>query len=254
MKKLCFLLPFLFCQSVLFAQYTPAEERTGTRVIASYDFLIGVPSGDFAKNQIRTSYGFAGNLLFEVREPVSIGIDVGWQQYDKENDFFTEIGDDGFEYLTEEETKNNILTFSGVIRAQPQVNFPLKPYLEGQFGTNFFYTRTVFSDADSDEQLDSRTDRTEWALTYGGAAGVMVNLWGDLLFLDLKCVYRRGNNATYYVRDEDLNNRVPLDNFELKTSPTDILIPQIGVAFYLSEGKGKEQPADNYDYEEDLQP
>ena len=245
MKKIQILTLFIFCQIALFAQHE--EDAGGTRVISSFDFIIGVPQGDFAANQIRTTYGFAGNLLFEVRRPVSLGVDVAWQQYDKENDFFTEIGEDGFEYLTEEEAKNNILTFSGVARLQPEVNFPLRPYFEGHFGTNLFYTRTVFTDADTDEELNSSTDRSEWALTYGGAAGVLVNLWGDLLFLDLKCAYRRGNNATYNVRIEGSNASIPIDNFELKSSPTDMLIPHIGIAFYLSDGRGSRQEEDIFE-------
>lgn len=212
--------------------------------------LLGIPQGIFADKQIRSGFGFGGNLFFEVREPISLGLDVGWQKYDTESDVFIEIDQEGFSYLTEEETSNQILSFKAALRLQPEIDFFVKPYVDGYFGVNRFYTRTTFKDADTDELLDSSNNHSDWALTYGAAAGFLINVKQELLFIDLKCGYHIGNTAEYYTRIEGSGAAIPLDNFELSRSPTNFILPQIGITFLITSNNIDEEEVEEY-YEEE---
>lgn len=248
MKKLLFLALLSFSISSIYGQ-TEFEEpiKEGKQAISGMNFILGFPVGAFKEKQPEIGIGFSGNVLVEVRKPLSVGLDVSWQQYDSEFDFFLETNQNTFEsFTTKEEANNNILGINAVFRVEPEVNFFLKPYLEGTFGVNRFHTKTVFSDADSDEQLNTISEHSDWALTYGAAAGVLVNVWQGLLFLDLKCAYRIGNTAQYYTRIEDANFAVPLDNFELRQSPTNMVIPQIGLTFLLNTLEEEEYFEEEY--------
>ena len=242
MKNLLLLLVLMWCGSLtLCAQDTDGYEREKRTASANVNFMLGIPQGIFAERQLFTGFGFGGNVVFEVKKPLSVGLDVGWQRYDSENDFFSEFDEFGFEVITEEEASNQILSLHGLVRVQPAVNFFLQPYAEGTFGFNRFYTRTTFTDADTDEQFNSVNENSDWALSYGGAAGVLINVWQNLLFVDLRCAYRLGNTAEYFTRIEGRDVPIPIENFELQRSPTNMLIPQIGITFLLNDPDWEEE-------------
>ena len=235
MKKYSLFILFALLFSSTYAQTdVDLEVQTKNKATANLNILAGLPMGSFKERQAEVSFGFGGNLLFEVKKPVSIGLDVIWQQYDSASDFFIEFDEFGNAFDVEEEINNNIFGISGLIHVQPDIDFFIKPYAEGSFGINRFHTKTVLTDVAFNEQINVISNNSDWALTFGGAAGFLINVWQDLLFLDLKCVYRAGNTAEYYTRIEGANFTIPLDNFELKTSPTNMLIPQIGITFLLT--------------------
>lgn len=220
---------------------TDLEDRQKIKATASFNFLAGIPIGLFQERQQKTGFGFGGNMLFEVRKPIAIGFDVAWQKYDNQSDFFIDFDEFSNPFDVEEQVNNNILSFNGLIHIQPDINFFIQPYVEGTFGVNRFHTKTVFTDVTFDEQINVISNNSDWAINYGASVGFLVNVWRDLLFLDLKCAYRVGNTAQYYTRIEGANFTIPLDNFELKTSPTNILMPQIGVTFLLSYPEGYDE-------------
>ena len=242
MKK--YLLFALLCISSFLVQAqtnADLEETQKIKSTASLNVLAGIPTGLFEERQPKTGLGFGGNLLFEVRNPISIGLDIGWQKYDKETSFFIEFDDFGEAFNVKEETSNNILGLNGLIHIQPEINFFLQPYVEGTFGVNRFHTKTIFTDVTYDEQINVSTNQSDWALTYGGAFGFIVNVWRDLLFLDFKCAYRVGNTVEYYTRIEGANFTVPINNFELKSSPSNMLMPQIGITFLLNNSEEEKE-------------
>ncbi len=242
MKK--FLLLALFALSFLSLQAQneiDEEAKTKTKATANFNILAGIPIGLFKEKQADTGFGFGGNLLFEVRKPISIGFDMAWQKYDDELNFFVEFDEFGNPLDTKEETSNNILGFNGLIHVEPELDFFIQPYVEGSFGLNRFHTKTVLTDVATDEQFNTINNHSDWSLSYGGAFGLLINVWRDLLFIDLKCAYRVGNTAEYYTRIEGANFTVPLDNFELKTSPTNMIMPQIGMTFLLSHPEEREE-------------
>ncbi len=246
MKKI-FLFSLFILSSVSLRAQTEmdAEVKTKTKATASLNALAGIPVGIFDENQSRWGLGLGGNLLFEIREPISIGADFSWQSYDRESEFFIEFDEFGNPFDLKEEASNHILGFSGLVHVEPDLNFFIQPYFEGTFGVNRFYTKTVLTDVSLDEQINVNNNHSDWSLSYGGALGLLINVWQDLLFIDLKCAYRVGNTAEYYTRIEGANFTVPITNFELKTSPTNFLMPQIGVTFLLNN------PEEDEYYEEE---
>jgi len=240
-KYLLFLLFTLSFLSLHAQDEIGVETKTKNKATANLNGFAGIPIGVFKERQNKTGFGWGGNVLFEVRKPVSIGFDFTWQEYDDESDFFIEFDEFGNAFDTEEETSHHILGLNGLIHLEPEVNFFIQPYLEGTFGFNRFYTKTVLTDAATDEEFNTTNNHSDWALSYGGAAGILINLKQNLLFLDLKCSYRVGNTAEYYTRIEDANFSVPLNNFEQKISPTNMLLPQIGITFLLNNPYEEEE-------------
>lgn len=235
MKKfLIFTLIILSFLSVQAQDETNLEVETKNKATANLNVFAGIPMGIFKDRQAETGFGWGGNVLFEVRKPVSIGFDVAWQRYDRDTDFFIEFDEFGDAFDTEEETSHQILGLNGLVHLEPEINFFIQPYVEGTFGFNRFYTQTTLTDANTNEQFNSVNNHSDWALSYGGAFGLLVNVKQKLLFIDLKCAYRVGNTAEYYTRIEDANFSIPLNNFERKISPTNMLMPQIGITFLLN--------------------
>lgn len=242
-KYLLFALLSIYFLSVQAQDDSNLEVETKSKATANLNVFAGIPLGIFKERQAETGFGWGGNVLFEVRKPISLGVDVAWQRYDRDSEFFIEFDEFGDAFDIEEETSNHILGLNGLIHLEPEINFFLQPYLEGTFGVNHFYTRTTLTDANTNEQFNSTNNHSDWALSYGGAFGLLINVKQNLLFIDLKCAYRIGNTAEYNTRIEGANFFVPIDNFELKTSPTNMLMPQIGITFLLNnpEEYGEEE-------------
>lgn len=252
MKKYLFFTLFVFSFLSMKAQSeieTDSEIKTKIKATASLNILGGIPMGLFQERQTKTGFGFGGNLLFEVRKPISIGLDIAWQKYDRDAAFFIEFDEFGDAFDTEEETSNHIFGFNGLIHIEPEVNFFIQPYGEGTFGVNRFYTKTTLTDATTNEQFNTVNNNSDWSLSYGGAFGLLINVWQDLLFIDLKCAYRIGNTAEYYSRIEDADFTVPLNNFEIESSPTNMLMPQIGVTFLLNNPEEYSEEEKHYEEE-----
>jgi opacity protein-like surface antigen len=143
---------------------------------------------------------------------------------------------DGFLTDVELETTSNILFLHGMLRIKPDVNFFVQPYFDGLIGYKVLYTRTKLVDllADEDRVLESETNQSDWAFSYGGAIGVQIDLSRRKnIYLDLRCAYLPGASAQYLVRREDTGQVFdePIEAFEEKSSPTAVLLPQIGVTF-----------------------
>jgi len=240
-KYLLFALLSLSLLSLKAQDETISEEKTKNKATANLNAFAGIPMGAFKEKQAEIGFGLGGNVLFEVRKPISIGFDFGWQKYDSDSEFFIEFDELGNPFDIKEETSNHILGLNGLIHIEPDMNFFLQPYVEGTFGLNRFYTKTVLTDVSTNEEFNTINNHSDWAVSYGGALGILINLRQELLFLDLKCAYRLGNTAEYYTRIEDANFQIPLSNFEKKTSPTNMLMPQIGITFLLNNPEEYEE-------------
>ncbi len=201
-------------------------------------FFLGVPVNAFAEKLDKVAVGGSFDILYRFRHmPVSAGIQAGFSRYDTEKLKFTDIVD-GEEVEFEWKTRSNIWLFHGVIRLEPPLNINIYPYLDGMIGTKRIYTRTILTDEFSDDEpIESYTDNSRWVFSFGAAVGLQIPLTklGDIM-LDFRCAYLQGNHAEYYVRKEDAGViEDTIDAFELKSSPTMMLIPQIGVTLYISD-------------------
>jgi hypothetical protein len=230
----------------------PLQAQDGTRTLFGGGLQFGIPMDAFRENLTNTGVGGGFSLLFRWGQlPVYLGMDVGIMKYDGEA-ILQRINIAGFFKDYELRTKNNILTAHLALRLQPESTWPVQPYLEGMFGTKGLFTVTNLVDItiNGTEIVDSNTDESDFAFSYGISGGFGFYVFGnDGIGIDLKCTYLPGGNASYLVRRNDLTVGMisdPLDAFEKKNSPTTLLVPQIGITIKLSRLNDEEAP--EYDY------
>lgn len=197
-------------------------------------FHLGVPMDDFRDNLDQVGIGAGGFVIVNVNDsPLSVGTDVSGLGFDSEElRYNANIG--GFLKSYRLRTTSSAFLGHALVRFQPNVNFAVKPYVDGMVGFKNLFTRTTLTDEDLAETIDSGNDQRDWAFSYGGAVGVQIAFSRAAnLVLDLRCAYLQGSNASYLVRRSDTGIPLedPIDAFEERTSPTTLLIPQIGITF-----------------------
>lgn len=239
MKYLNFCLLLLLATTVAKAQETDSNPW---RMYLNGNFQLGIPQQDFKENLDRIGFGGGGLLLFQLGTmPLYAGAEFSGMSYDRESiDYTVNVG--GFLRDYELRTSNSIFMMHGMLRIQPNIDGPVKPYLDGMVGTKNLFTRTRLIEDDNDGDPDnndeeSRIENGDWAFSYGGALGMQIDISRSQgILLDLRCAFLPGTNASYLVRKpgDNVNYDEPIDAFEKKSSPTTLLMPQIGLTFLLS--------------------
>lgn len=211
------------------------------------NFQVGIPLDAFRDNLDRL--GFGGGVLFLVNignSPISLGADLSIMGYDSETaEYSVRVG--GFVKDYELTTSSNIFLGHAVMRIQPVKHGFISPYIDGMIGFKNLFTSSTLTDLDFSESVDSDIDESDWTLSYGGAFGLQFHFNKTRnLSLDLRCAYLPGNNASYLVRAPDpiggFNYDDPLDAFEKKNSPTNLLLPQIGLTYKFWNTTAQEIP------------
>jgi hypothetical protein len=231
---------FLSCQFLYLLGQKNQEELPPPPpfVKINLSFQTGVPLQEFQETLDDVAFGVGIDALGKIKGiPVWLGAQTGFMMYDRETeDFLDNVG--GIEREYKWRTRNNIWIFHGMFRIQPEIDFPIRPYFNGMAGFKRFLTTTsLLDDEVEDQRLERFVDHSDWVFSVGGAIGVEIPLdkHGEIV-LDLRCNYFQGNQAEYYVREEDaVVIEDTLDVFELKNSPTPLLVPQIGVTFNLGD-------------------
>ncbi len=229
----------LFC-SLLSAQ--EEEPMESWHAFLNGNFQLGIPQQGFKENLDQVGIGGGGLILFQLgKMPLYAGAEFSAMSYDRETaDYAVNVG--GFIKGYELRTSNSIFLMHGMFRVQPNINGPIRPYIDGMMGTKNLYTRTRLTEKDNngntiEDSEDSRVERGDWAFSYGAALGIQFDVSRSQgIYLDLRCAYLPGGNASYLVRKpgENVNYDDPIDAFEEKSSPTTLLMPQIGLTFLLS--------------------
>ena len=151
------------------------------------------------------------------------------------------------------ETSNTISTGHLNLRVQSPTKF-FKPYVDGILGFNNFSTKTSIYDESEEYYLSeednplitSSKQNSDWTFSYGGAAGLMIELNENML-IDLRVAYSLGGNASYFVEDdidewEVVFNTIPTSQEEVdeedisiaafpKESKTDMILGTVGITF-----------------------
>lgn len=200
----------------------------------------GFPLEAFADEQDKNGLGFGGYMLFQAKRgrPVFIGLDASMLYLDREKLSFTII-EDGQATDFRLVTRSNIFMLHGLLRFKPFTNGWIQPYADGLFGLKKLYTRTRLIDEsqDPEEVVEADTDLSDTAFSYGLGVGVQVYL-SDLptVLGCLRVSYLPGENATYYARSQEVPDPIedPLDVFDKVSSPTTLLMIQLGVTIQLS--------------------
>lgn len=206
------------------------EEYAPYHIFFSPYFQVGFPQDVLRTNIDRVGYGGGAVVVFQIKRlPVFAGVDLTFLNFDRESETYTDN--------TEWTSRTNLFMGHGVLRFQPFVDFPIYPYFDALFGVKHFYTRTTVEFLDTDES-DSSGNGSDTALSYGFAAGAQFALFrNSAITMDLRCSYLPGNNATYFARNPDANGpyNEPIEAFQQRTTPTPVLLLQLGVTMNLND-------------------
>lgn len=210
---------------------------------AQLDFGVGIPQGDFRQqsDHIGGGLNIMGGYRFP-NSPVMLGLEFGFMNFGtdtREEALSSTIPD----LRVEVENSYNLAHGDILLRliAPPS---QIRPYVDGLFGFNYFFTETVIRDRDDffDEEKLSDTNFEDTALSYGFGAGLQIRVWqnrGEVtrspediepssVYINLRGRYMFGREAEYLQKGSIStdNGRVAYD---VTQSTTNLLHIKIGV-------------------------
>lgn len=220
-----------------------AQERT----TMTLNLHVISPQGPFRQNVDRLGYGIqlAGSYRL-VGTPISLGAEFAFHNYgidSRDEPLSSTIPD----LRVQVDNSYNQMALLLAARAEPFTTGPVvRPYLEALWGTNYFFTETTINNRFStdDEPIARDTNIDDWAMTWGGGAGVQIQLYetesqvfGGVgeemktvptkIFLNIGARYLYGNEATY-LKEGSVRVSNGQVNYDTSRSKTDMVIYQIG--------------------------
>ena len=187
---------------------------------------LGVPLNEFRDNTDAIGGGFRASLYvpFAPSVPVFFGIDFGYMVYGSNvqriNEQLRFVSSNGIPINNfptipinlRVTTKNNMINSYAVLRAKAPLT-TVQPYIDALVGLNYLYTRTrildetdnrILTDPDESNVISASTQINSLVFSYGGGAGVMINL-GTNLKLDVRAIYLFGGEAEYFDSSQTQN-------------------------------------------------
>jgi hypothetical protein len=212
---------------------------------AALDFGVGIPQGDFRQQSDHVGGGI--NLMGGYRfanSPVMLGLEFGFMNFgtdSREEPISTTIPD----VRVEVENSYNLVHGDLLFRLiAPPSTF--RPYVDGLFGFNYFFTETVIRDRDDffdDDEKLSDTNFEDSALSYGFGAGMQIRLWqrrGEItrtlndvepssVYLNLRGRYMFGREAEYLQKGSIQRTDDGEVIYDVSQSTTNLLHIKLGV-------------------------
>lgn len=234
-KKLTIgLLLFLGCTTYSYSQEIHLE----------MNFDVGVPKGEFGDQLDRMGYGLGlmGGYKFR-NSPVMAGIDFGFMNFGRDVRE-TALSNTIPDLRVDVENSYNLVHTNLLLRmiGPPSV---FRPYIDGLFGFNYFYTETVvrrrgaFS---SDDEILRDTNFEDITLSYGLGAGINLRIYRNptadeyddftpgSVYLNFSGRYMFGREAEYL---QEGSITIDEDNgdvfYDVSRSDTNLLYFKIGV-------------------------
>lgn len=211
---------------------------------AALDLGVGIPQGDFRNNFDHVGGGLNISAGYRLKNsPVMLGLEFGFMNFGtetREEPLSSTIPD----LRVEVENSYNLAHGDIFLRliAPPAT---IRPYLDGLFGFNYFYTQTVLRERDSfsDEDELRDTNFEDTALSYGFGAGMQIRLWqkqGEVtsdpedvepssVYLNLRSRYMFGRDAEY-LQEGSIRRENGEVFYDVSESATNLLHIKIGVA------------------------
>jgi len=246
MKKAIPLFIFFFISHFLVAQLPDSTVGQFTT-----NFLMGIPSGDFADKMDDFGYGVDVGYLAKIKNsPFFAGARFGYVHFSRHKiDVNEPIGETGFNREYNWVTASQAIFLSASFRLQPKVKGPFQPYFQADIGGRRLFTNTKLinspnrnSDANGNF-FRPQLEIADWTVFYNGKAGVQFILTKDqVLALDLGCSFSYAGGAGFFRKKHMIGPiSEPLDAFELRSaSSTAMFIPSLGFSFNISKCSDKE--------------
>jgi hypothetical protein len=204
-------------------------------------FSVAVPMGEFSDRlDGAIGFGLTGHALYEIpATPLAVGAELGFQVYGQET-IRTPLGSGPLGRVeVDVVTTNNIFLGHLVFRVQgPSGTF--RPYADGLLGLNYLFTESRVQDVSGQRpDFASSTNFDDVAFSYGAGAGVQARLYEHVqedgrrgrLNLDVRLRYLFGQPAEYLRRGSIREDSQGNLTYDVERSRTNLLIPQVGVAY-----------------------
>lgn len=225
-----------------------ASAQSDNFAFAAFQFQLGFPTGEF-KTTLgnKTGIGLGGDLQFRlIKEgPIYAGIHLNYISFESfEQEYQFKLG--SFNKQIKVSAGTNLFAGYGTFRYIAPVKY-VKPYIEGMIGVKNLYLRKTLEEYNNQNSAWEKTDsdtKGDFALGYGVTGGLFFHV-GKNMAIDLKCAYILGGTATSFkkkeVIDETQFEKDPFSAFESFKSKTDMIIPQIGVIFWMNPDSFKDK-------------
>ncbi len=225
---------------VIFILFSSSFVQAQTPFQAGLNFMMTFPQNTFADNVDNIGLGGSGMFAYHFPEsPFAIGAKIGFSIYGsetREEPFSTTIPD----VKVDVTTTNSILMGHLLFRVQPG-HSTFRPYLDGLIGFNYLSTETKIEDKhdwDLDDNVASSTNQDDGAFSYGGGAGLMIQVYSGTtdndkdftLSLDLGLTYLVGGEAEY-LKEGSIRREDGKVSYQVEKSKTDVVNAYIGVVF-----------------------
>jgi hypothetical protein len=212
------------------AQSSSADDwRSGTRVQGGVDFMMVTATGEFGKAVPDGAFGFMGHGDVGLgRSVFSVGGEAAWLQYGrlKRTVALAPLVPELPEAEIDIETLNVIASLHARLRAQRRSG-RWRPYVDGLFGLMCIFTESTI---EGDDWSDFETHASDFVLSRGGGAGVMIGTQPHGPKLDIGVRYVQGGTATYLPPGETRREGDRLSR-DVVRSRTDTISVYLGVAF-----------------------
>lgn len=214
-------------------------------VMFGFDFGAGFTQGDFKRQIDKTAgVGLSGMAGYRFgNTPFMLGLDIGYLNFGKETreePLSSTIPD----LRVEVENSYNLVHGGLLFRLIP-AEMPIRPFLDGLIGLNYFYTETVLRQrgsfgSDSDVLRD--TNFKDTAFRYGFGGGLQIKVYHDdgskkedeqtvpyTIYINLMGRYMYGKEAEY-LKEGSIIRENGTVTYDVIKSTTDILYFKLGVA------------------------
>ncbi len=222
MKKISLLMT-LFCWGITLS-------KAQTQVDFGFNGQIGFPIQEFAEktNVVGLGGGFYTLIAPFKQKQLRLGFTMDYQIYGNKARYDWGSG-------WKVSVNNNLLMLHSLVRFNLRPTSKVQPYFDGLLGAKHFYTRTKFKEIGNRDNVFGKTNFGDWALSYGGAAGLQFFM-SEYVYFDLRATYLNGNEATYVDKKSILNNPNNLNDvlFTTKTSRTDMVLVHFGIVAKLT--------------------
>lgn len=210
-------------------------QRFGQKLSGGFNASLGIPSGEFKEVNDNAALGVRGHIMYNPsrKVPLYFGLELGYSiMSSAPPQYFYDTWMDTYKVTA----TSNIFSLQFKFRVQQPKIVSVRPFAEGLIGWNDFFSsvnierQTYWGPGYNNGYGDSSP--AEWAMTYGGAAGldIKLNKEGNL-WLEIKTAYMAGRKAKYYVDPYFSSGGQVI--FTEKESETNMVIPQVGVKFGL---------------------
>lgn len=235
---LCLVILFISKPSLHAQESEPEQYKVTPLAQFTGNFTLAQPMEAFNRNLNVTGLGFGGLAVVGLGDlPIYVGLEGKVVHFQRESiEIPFEI--DGFITDAEYTAASNAFLGHAVLRFQPTLDFPLRPYIDALVGAKNFYLRTKIEDLLADDELiESSTESSSWGFSYGGAIGIQIPVTSDRNgSIDIRAAYLPGAPASYLVLDREntpVNPNNPIDFFEEKRSPTALLLIELGFTYEI---------------------